>query len=154
MNLQYTPPTAPIADPSTGANQWKDQANVVEQFNFTSVPSLEVNIDSKKSIDFFKLFVTDEIINTMALETNKYVEKEFNKHRPPRMSSRLKDWKEINADDMKNFLGILLHMGCAKMPSFEHYWSKNKPLLVSGIFRGNALKHISANVKVLAFCRQ
>ncbi|XP_065658423.1 piggyBac transposable element-derived protein 4-like [Hydra vulgaris] len=26
---------------------------------------------------------------------------------------------------MWQFLGVLLHMGCVKMPSLEHYWSKN-----------------------------
>ena len=119
MNLQNTPPTAPIADPPTSANQWKDQPNVVEQFSFTGVPGLNVNMDSKKPIDFFKLFVTDELINTMVLETNKYAEQEINKHHPLKRSSCLKDWNAINADDMRNFLGILLHMGCVKLPSFE-----------------------------------
>ena len=69
MNLQNTPPTA---DPPTSANQRKDQPNVVQQFNFTGIPGLKVNMDSKNLIDFFKLFVTDELINTMVLKTNKY----------------------------------------------------------------------------------
>ena len=38
----------------------------------------------------------------------------------------MKDLKARNADDIRNFLGILLHMGCVKLPSFEHYWSKNE----------------------------
>ena len=69
MNLQNTPATA---DPPTSANQRKDQPNVVQQFNFTGIPGLKVNMDSKNLIDFFKLFVTDELINTMVLKTNKY----------------------------------------------------------------------------------
>ena len=83
-------------------------------------------MDRRKPIDFFKLFVTDELINTMVLETNKYAKQEINKHRPLKRSSRLKDWKAINADDMRNFLGFLPHMGCVKLPSFEHYWAKNE----------------------------
>ena len=81
-------------------------------------------MDSKKPIDFFKLLVTDELINTMVLETNKYAKQEINKHRPLKRSSRLKDWKAINADDMRNFLGFLPHMGCVKLPSFEHSGQK------------------------------
>ena len=69
-------------------------------------------MDSKKPIDFSNLFVTDELINTMVLETNKYAEEEINKHRPLKKSSRLKDWKAKNADDMRNFLGTLLLLGC------------------------------------------
>ena len=79
-------------------------------------------MDSKKPIDFLKLLVTDELINAMVLETNKYAEQEINKHRLLKRSSRLKDWKAINADDMKNFLGILRHMGYFKLSSSEHYW--------------------------------
>ena len=124
MNVQNTPPTAPIADPPTSVNQWKYQPNVVEQFNFMSVPGLKVNMDSKEPIDFFKLFVTGELINTMVLETKKYPEQEIKN--PFRKSPRLKDWKAINAGDMRNFLGIILHMGCVKLPSFEHHWSKNE----------------------------
>ena len=126
MNLKNTLPTAPIVDPTTSVNQWKNQPNVVEQSNFMGVPGLKVNMDSKKPIDFFKLFVTDELINTIVLETSKYAEHEINKHRPLKRSSRLKDWKAITADDMRNFLGIILHMGCVKLPSFEHYCSNNK----------------------------
>ena len=94
----------------------------MEQFNFTGVPCLKVYMNSKKSIDFLKLFVTDELINAMVLETNKYAEQEINKHHLLKRSSRLKDWKAINADDMRNFLGILRHMGYFKLPSSEHYW--------------------------------
>ena len=119
MNLQNTLPTAPIAP--TSANQWKDQPNIVEQFNFMGVPCLKVNMDSKKPIYFFKLLVTDELTNTMVLKTNKYVEQEINKHQLLKRSSCLKDWKAINTDDMGNFLGILLHMGCVKLTSFEHF---------------------------------
>ena len=104
----------------------KNQPHVVEQFNFMGIPGLKVNMGSKKPTDFFKLFVRDELINTMVLETNKYAEEEMNKHRPIKKSSSLKDWKAINANDMRNFLGIYLHMGCVKVPSFEHYWPMNK----------------------------
>ena len=109
MNVQNTPPTAPIADPPTSVNQWKYQPNVVEQFNFMGVPGLKVNMDCKEPIDFFKLFVTGELINTMVLETKKYSEQEIKN--PFRKSPRLKDWKARNVDDMRNFLGIVLHMG-------------------------------------------
>nr|XP_047124229.1 piggyBac transposable element-derived protein 4-like [Hydra vulgaris] len=42
-----------------------------------------------------------------------------------RKSSRYKDQKPINAKDMQQYLGIILHMGCVKLPSIDHYWAKN-----------------------------
>ena len=126
INQQNVLPVPSVADSRTSTNQWKDQPNVVKKINFTGVPGLKVDMARKKPIDFFNLFVTDELINTMISETNRYANQEIDKHRPLKRSSRLKDWKPINADDMRNFLGILLHMGCVKLPSFGHYWSTNE----------------------------
>ncbi|XP_065645339.1 piggyBac transposable element-derived protein 4-like [Hydra vulgaris] len=61
----------------------------------------------------------------MVVKTNRYVTQEINKQRLLRQSSHFKDWKSINSEHMRQFLGVLLHMGCVKMPSLEHYWSKN-----------------------------
>ena len=111
--------------PFRNSNQWKDEPNIVKQIQFTTDPGLKINMESKKPLDFFRLFVTEELINTMVVEINRYATQKINKQRPLRRSSRFKDWKPINSEDMRQFLGVLLHMGCVKMPSLEHYWSKN-----------------------------
>ena len=111
--------------PSINSNQWKDEPNIVKQIEFIANPGLKINMESKKPLDFFKLFVTEELINTMVVETNRYPTQEINKQRPLRRSLRFKDWKPINSEDMRQFLGVHLHMRCVKMPSLEHYWSKN-----------------------------
>ena len=82
-------------------------------------------MNSMQPIDFFKLFLTDDLINMMVTETNRYADQEINKHRPLRRSSRLNLWKPVDHQEMCQFLGILLHMGCVKLPTFEHYWSTN-----------------------------
>ena len=61
----------------------------------------------------------------MVVETNRFATQEINKQRPLRRSSRFKDWKPISSEDMRQFLEVLLHMECVKMPSLEHHWSKN-----------------------------
>ena len=58
--------------PSRNSNQWKDEPNIVKQIQFTADPGLKVNMESKKPLDFFRLFVTEELINTMVVETNRY----------------------------------------------------------------------------------
>ena len=90
------------------------------------IPGFKVNMDSKKLIDFFKLFVTNELANSMVLETNQCANQEIDKHHPLKRSSRFKDWNAINTDNMRNFPGIILHMGCVKLPSFEYYRSMNE----------------------------
>ena len=39
---------------------------------------------SKEKFDFYKLFLTDELIDFTVLETNRYAEQEIERHRPLR----------------------------------------------------------------------
>ena len=57
--------------PSRNSNQWKDEPNIVKQIQFTADSGLKINMESKKPLDFFRLFVTEELINTMVVETNR-----------------------------------------------------------------------------------
>ncbi|XP_047144697.1 piggyBac transposable element-derived protein 4-like [Hydra vulgaris] len=127
VNLRNILPdkTTSETNPSRNLNQWKDEQNIVKKIKFTATPGLKIKMESKKPLDFFRLFVTEELINSMVVETNRYAMQEINKQRPLRRSSLFKNWKPINSEDMRQFLGVLLHMGCVKLPSFEHYWSKN-----------------------------
>ncbi len=41
----------------------------------------------------------------------------------PHASTR--NWRRVDADDMKTFLGLVLFMGTAKFPAYDIYWSNN-----------------------------
>jgi len=47
-----------------------------------------MNMLSKEKLDFYKLFLTDELIDLMVLVTNRYADQEIQKHLPLRMTSR------------------------------------------------------------------
>ena len=53
-------------------------------------------MNSMQPIDFFKLFFADDLINMMVTETNRYADKDINKHRPLRRSSHLNLWKPVD----------------------------------------------------------
>lgn len=78
----------------------------------------------KSSFDFFKYFITNDVINLMVLETNRYAEQKIEKDNPTG-KSRLKQWKEVTPFEMHKFLGILIWMDLNKMPTISDYWSKN-----------------------------
>ena len=61
---------------------WKEKPNKVQEFLFTEKPGLKINMLSKEKFDFYKLFLTDELIDLMVLETNRYAEQEIERHRP------------------------------------------------------------------------
>ena len=115
----------PSNNPENEVSKWTNEPNVVPKIKFTGTAGLKIQINNMQPIDFFKLFLTDDLINMMVTETNRYADQEINKHRPLRRSSRLNLWKPVDHQEMCQFLGILLNMGCVKLPTFEHYWSTN-----------------------------
>ena len=102
---------------------WKDEPNKVSEFSFDEEPGLKINMNSKKKIDFFKLFLTDELLDLMVSETNKYAEQEIDRLRPLRRKSRYSLWKPVDNQEMRKFLGILLLIGIVRLPTIEHYLS-------------------------------
>ena len=115
----------PSNNPENDVSKWTNEPNVVPKIKFTGTPGLKIQMNSIQPIDFFKLFLTDDLINMMITETNRYADQEINKHCPLRKSSRLNLWKPVDHQEMCQFLGILLHMRCVKLPTFEPYWSTN-----------------------------
>ena len=106
-------------------SNWTNEPSVVKKIKFTGTPGLKIQMNSMQPIDFFKLFLTDDLINMMVTETNQYASQEINKRHPLRRSSCLNLWKPVDHQEISEFLDILLHMGCVKLPTFEHYWSMN-----------------------------
>lgn len=60
------------------------------------------------------LFMTQDLIDTMAMETNRYAEAEITKQRPLRRSSHLHQWKDVSSQEMRCFIAVMLHMGHVK----------------------------------------
>lgn len=95
-----------------------------------SVGAIE-ELTEKSPYDFFKYFITNDIINYMVVETNRYALQKIQKEILPNQS-RLRKWKEVDILEMEKFLGILLWMGLNRMPKMSNYWSKS-PLYSSNI---------------------
>ena len=73
---------------------------------------------------WYKLFLTDDIVELIATETYRNAEQTI-ASLVVRRSSRLKSWKPTNAEEIKKFLGLVLFMGLAKFPKTGDYWSKH-----------------------------
>ena len=86
---------------------------------------MKINLQSNGELDFYKLLVTDDLIDLMVLETNLYDAQEIERHRPLRRNSRYKAWIKVDAEEMKKFIGILYLMGLVRLPTIEHYWNRD-----------------------------
>jgi len=87
--------------------------------------------------DFFSLFVDNEILSILVNETNRYGNNLCSL--PLRPKSRLKKWTEVNIDEIKTFLGIVMWMGLTPQPSLASYWSK------SYLYRSEIPKYMTRN---------
>ena len=70
-------------------------------------------------MELFSLFLTDDLINTMVIEINWWADQEIRKWRPLRGIYRLNNWNVIDYQEIRQFLGVVLHIGCVKLPTFE-----------------------------------
>ena len=125
-NHQTTTPAATRAEKKKLEKEqeqaaWKDEPNKVQEFLFTEKPGLKVNMPCKEKFDFYKLFLTDELIDLMVLETNRYVVQEIERHCPLGRTSRFHHWTKVDAGEMKKFIGILHLKGFVRLPTIEHY---------------------------------
>ena len=61
--------------------------------------------------------MTDQILNEVVTRSNTYAKKVKNSSQPLRRKSVLNTWKDITVTEMKQFLGLVLHMGLVAMPT-------------------------------------
>ena len=87
------------------------------------ISALEDNVVNP--IDCYRHFITDEIIDLMVRETNRYAEQYLQAHE---VSSRSKyrEWKPTTDEEMLKFFGIIIEMGPLQMPQLHHYWSSSQ----------------------------
>lgn len=62
-------------------------------------------------IDFYQLFIDDELIQLVVDETNRYAEEQN------------ANWSQTNIFEMKKFITLCLQMGIVRLPKLRDYWS-------------------------------
>ena len=84
-------------------------------------------------IDCYRHFITDEIIDLMVRETNRYAQQYMESHAISRRSM-FQRWKPTTDTEMFKFFGIIIEMGLVRMPKLKYYWSSS-PLYGSQIIQ-------------------
>lgn len=77
--------------------------------------------------DFFKLFLTDDIIAYIVDQTNIYAAQFLSNNQRNNKANpkKTKAWAPTNPQEMETFFGIVLWMGLLGAPTFRSYWSQN-----------------------------
>ena len=114
------------------AGQWP-RANQEQPciHGFLGKPGMSMNTDGFEAIDFYRLFLTDELLSVFVKETNRYAQQLL--QQPLQPQSRLYKWEDTNAEEMKVFCGLVFLMAINRKPEIALYWSQDS-LLSTPVF--------------------
>jgi hypothetical protein len=69
-------------------------------------------------MDYFSLFFNDELLNNIAVETNRYA-----RHKLLELQLSLRfiwsRWSDVSVPEMKAFLGLIINMGLMPLPDIK-----------------------------------
>ena len=118
--------TPHAAAANVGYSQWgnPDNHDVPEfQFSPTRPAGLHLPDDFEATceLDFFKLFMSDEVFDKITQYTNDYAWM----HIISKPSYALPDgsWDEVTRHDLEKLVAFLIYMGLVQVPNYENYWS-------------------------------
>ncbi|XP_046666746.1 piggyBac transposable element-derived protein 4-like [Homalodisca vitripennis] len=78
-----------------------------------------------KPVDWFLLLVDDQLLESIVADTNRYAfDLFFGPSTEPR--SRIHRWKDLTLDELKKFIGLLLHTGTFKLNRLNDYWKTHR----------------------------
>ncbi len=103
----------------------------VQLSDFYGLQGLNPEFDQATTVsDFVNLFLTEELINTLATNTNIRAEiyQRENEHEITE-KSRANTWRPVTINEMKKCIAIILLSGILKKPRLNAYWSTNDMIL-------------------------
>lgn len=75
-------------------------------------------------LEFFQLFMTDELLTEITNETNRYTAEKIQKITPLRKRSIWHNWTPVTIGEIKAFLGVVINMGLHEKSSLQEYFSE------------------------------
>ncbi|XP_040203816.1 piggyBac transposable element-derived protein 4-like [Rana temporaria] len=96
------------------------------RFPFTGVSGMKVDVEDDNPLAYLQLFLTDEVIEKIVTETNRYQEQQSS---PTHQKfPRGRKWEPVTKDDIWKFLGLIILQGVVGKPLQKWYWTTNKLL--------------------------
>jgi hypothetical protein len=130
MRLESGSSVEEMSDDEMDSNSWNEiksesDAEFVGEYGLDEDVTSLTEDNTIDPIDCYRHFITDEIIDLMVRETNRYVEQYFQTHEIT-SRSKFRQWKATTDQEMLKFLGIIIQMGLVQMPKLSHYWSSSQ----------------------------
>ena len=117
------------ADAIDEQTAWSNELSdfVISQFNNQCGIKVDVPPESKSDF-FFNLIFSDELIDLIVRETNRYARQKLAGN-----NTRLAKWNDATRQEVKAYLGICIVMGINNLPRLAMYWSSDPLIGNTGI---------------------
>lgn len=118
-----------LTEDFTDRFRWSDGDPTLRPPPFTGLKKVNANIpDNDTFLDYFSLFLTDDVVDLLVLETNRYAADFLLKNPDLKEHSRFKNWVVTSNAEMKTFIGCVIAMGLLDQIDLQDYWSKDEVL--------------------------
>lgn len=109
-----------------GWNIYRDSDVDFKRIAFTGMSGYKAPIGNKPKteLEFFQLFMTDELLTEIVKETNRYAKVNIQKVTPLKQESTWKSWFDVTLPEFKAFLGVLLNMSMNCKAELQDYFSE------------------------------
>jgi hypothetical protein len=101
--------------------------------NFTGHSGIQMDTTDFRPYNYFKLYVNNDLIRHLVTQTNLFADQYIAAHPQLAPRSDVREWRETNAAEMEQFLGLVFLMGIIKKPSVDMYWSTD-PIYATPLF--------------------
>lgn len=105
--------------------EWVEGEAKFSKFNWTLSDGYKPPIGHKPTtpLEYFQLFFTDELMQEIVNETNRFAAEKIAKVTPLRKKSMWTTWKEVTLPEFKAFVGCLINMAMNHKPEIEDFFS-------------------------------
>ncbi|XP_066457722.1 piggyBac transposable element-derived protein 4-like [Eleutherodactylus coqui] len=105
--------------------------------DFTAIPGINLDVTNFSFMDYFSLFISEELLTDMVRKTNLHARQYIAQHPS---STHTKNWKPTTLYEFKKFLGLTLNMGIVKKPTIRSYWASS-PTHATPVFSAVMPRH-------------
>ncbi|KAF6207752.1 hypothetical protein GE061_016200 [Apolygus lucorum] len=110
-----------------GVQSWTDEPLPKKTVELRDKPALLVRPGRDEPVGYFELYADPEFYQTIVTNTNEFGAGSKDE------TEKLPEWKELTEQEMRVFVGLVLHMGHIQIPHLADYWNKD-PLLNMSCF--------------------
>ena len=130
---------------SAPKKDWSNDDPNIKCFPFNEDDGMKIAApDGDDTLFYFKLLVTDQLLNCFVQRSNEYAHSIINSSHPLPRNSILNSWKDITLVKINKLFGLIFHMDLLALSSDRSYWSTDL------MYKNELFKYVMCKYRFLA----